>query len=341
MAEVLSQSQIDNLLSSLTSGTRDIQETEQEQPKKIKEYDFRSPKLFTREQLKILYSIYENYARLLSSHITGALQIYSKIEIEEVEEQQYHEFNNALPDSVLVGVLDLAINNNDEEQDLVFMNLSKDIGFCAIDRLLGGSGKPLPVDREFSEIEFGLMEYFLKGLIPLMKNSWFDYIDIRPKLMKIETNSRILQGISADENVVLVVLDIQINETHGKINICIPGLTLDRMLKIINQQTRKSIRRGDASTEEQRKASIVSEITKTNLEMKAILGTCEVLSGDILELEVGDIIRLDKSKKSYVEVKIEDETWFRGEVGIFNRNKAIAITKVLKRESEGNQWPVI
>lgn len=335
MAEILSQSQIDNLLNSLISGTKDMEITEQEQThKKVKEYDFRSPKLFTREQLKVLFSIYENYCRILSSHITGLLQTYCKIEIVEVEEQQYHEFNNALPDSVLVGILDFAINNNEDDEDMVLMDMSKDIGFCAIDRLLGGSGNPLTADREFTEIEYGLMEYLFKGMIPMMRNSWFNYIEIRPKLIKIETNSRILQGISADENVVIVVMNIQINETQGKINICIPGITLDNMLKIIGLQTKKIIRRGDASTEEQRRAAITGEVVKTNLEMRGILGTAQVMSRDLIELEIGDVIKLDTSKKAYVDINIEDETWFKGEIGSFNKKKAIIIKEILKRESE-------
>lgn len=339
MADILSQSEIDSLLNSLISGAKDIEVAEQEQfVKKVKEYDFRSPKLFTREQLKILFSIYENYSRILSSFITGMLQTSCKIELIEVEEQQYHEFNNALPDSVLVGVVDFAINNKEEDEDLILMNVSKDIGFCAIDRMLGGSGKHLPFDREYSDIEYGLLDYFFKGMVPLMRNSWFDYVEISPKLIKIETNSRILQGISADENVVIVVMTIQINETMGKINICIPGITLDNLLKIIGQQTKKTVRRGsDASTEDQRKTAIISEITKSSIEMRGILGTAEVLSRDLIELEVGDVIRLDNLNNALVSINIEDETWFRGEVGTYNKKKAIIIKEVLKRESEADR----
>jgi len=335
MAEILSQSQIDNLLNSLISGAKDIEVAEHEQQKKkIKEYDFRSPKLFTREQLKIVYSIYENYSRILSSYITAILQAYCKIEIIEVEEQQYSEFNNALPDSVLLGLIDFAVSNDPENEDIVLMDVSKDIGFCAIDRLLGGSGKPIDSDREFTEIEHGLLDYIFKGMIPLMKNSWHDYIVINPKLIKIETNSRILQGISADESVVIVVMNIQINETQGKINICIPGVILDAMLKTINSQSKKTARKGDVTNEEQRRTAIIGEIEKSNLEMTGVLGTAEVLSRDLIELEVGDVIKLDKHKDALVDISIEGEVWFRGDIGVLNRKKAIAIREVLKKGSD-------
>ena len=109
MTEILSQSQIDRLLNNLTKGAEELKIPSAGSKKKIKEYDFRSPKHFTREQLKILHSIYENYAKILSSYITGMLQIYSLVEIVEVEEQQYNEFNNALPDSVLMKITDFTI----------------------------------------------------------------------------------------------------------------------------------------------------------------------------------------------------------------------------------------
>ena len=172
MSEILSQSQIDNLLSSLLSGNKESEPQEQIAGKKIKDYDFRSPKLFTREQLKLLYSIYENYARILSSHVTGLLQTYTLVEIVEVEEQQYYEFNNALPDSVLMGIVDFAMQHESQGEDLILMDFGKDIGFCAIDRLLGGVGKPLKEDREYTEIESAILEHVIRGMVHLMKNVW-------------------------------------------------------------------------------------------------------------------------------------------------------------------------
>ncbi len=339
MAEILSQNQIDMLLSSLTGagGAEAAVASESEKGvltgKKVKEYDFRSPKLFTREQLKLLYSIYENYSRIISSNITGLLQTYCLVEIVEVEEQQYYEFNNALPDSVLVGLVDFDVKDDELEENLVMMEMSKDIGFAAIDRFLGGTGTPVEVDREYTEIEISLLEHFYKSSVSLMKNVWADHLDIAPKLLKIETNSRILQGISADENVVLVVMSILINETQGKITLCIPSSTLVTMFKKKDGQ-RKNLRRTDQLTDAQRKAGILSQINKTDLEIKGVLGTVDVLSQDIYELDVGDVIKLNKLGNAPVEILIENMPWFKGKLGVYNKKKAIEITEVYKRGSE-------
>ncbi len=332
MAEILSQSQIDALLRNLT---REASETvlPDVSDKKVKEYDFRSPKHFTREQLKLLFSIYENYARILSSYATGALQAYCLVEIVEVEEQRYYEFNNALPDSVLMGIVDLAVKDTENDEDLVLMDLSKDIGFCVIDRLLGGAGSPLAVDRDYSEIELALLEHFIKGMVNLMKNVWFDQVEMSPQLVKIETNSRILQGINPDENVVIIVMNFLLNETQGKLNICVPAITLDKLFKIKAAQSRKT-RKSDQISEAQRRSDIISEISKSELEITGVLGTANVLLKDLMDLEVGDIIKLDKPVGSMIDLVIEDSTWFRGDIGIFNKKKASIIRETLERGSD-------
>ncbi|KNZ42632.1 flagellar motor switch protein FliM [Acetobacterium bakii] len=337
MAEILSQSQIDSLLSSLTSGKDEVEHQDISTEKKVKDYDFRRPKLFTREQLKLLFSIYENYAKLLSSHTTGILQSHSLIEIVEIEEQQYYEFNNALPDSVLMGLINFEIKDSENEEDLVIMDMSKDIGFCSIERLLGGVGKPLKDDREYTEIEIGILEYFLRGMVNLMKNVWFDYLETAPHLMKIETNSRILQGISADENVVIIVMNITVNETQGKINICIPATTLDMLFKKRISQTKKNVKRGDQEAEEKRRKNIIDEIRKTELEITGVLGEVEVLSQDIFDLEIGDIIKLNKPKNAMVDIVVNDEVWFRGEMGAYKNKRAIVIKEFNETGSEPNR----
>lgn len=333
MSEILSQSQIDSLLSSLTSGMKEMEPPEQNAGKKVKDYDFRSPKLFTREQLKLLYSIYENYARILSSHITGILQTYTLVEIIEVEEQQYYEFNNALPDSVLIGTIDFSLKEDHNEEDLVLMDISKDIGFCCIDRLLGGSGKPLETDREYTEIEIGILEHLMRGMVNLMKNVWVDYLEVAPRMIKVETNARILQGISADENVVIVVMNFMLNETQGKMNICIPATTLETMFRMKNALGKRKERR-DQLLEAQRKKDILSEISQSELEITAILGTIEVMSRDLIDLEVGDIIKLNKPENSMVDLAVGETIWFRGEMGSYNKKRAIAIREPIKRGSD-------
>ncbi|MDR1961482.1 MAG: flagellar motor switch protein FliM, partial [Gracilibacteraceae bacterium] len=152
MAEILSQSQIDELLKSLSSGETPIEEDDTKI--RVKEYDFRSPKRFTREQLKIIDSIYQNFSRRLASYLSGVLRVYCEAEVLQIEEQKYYEYSNALADSVLIGNFNINYPEDDKIEDqLLLMELSKTVSFSIIDRMLGGSGEGYNYMRDYTEIE--------------------------------------------------------------------------------------------------------------------------------------------------------------------------------------------
>ena len=100
----LSQAEIDALLNSLTSGAPAAKEDE---GPKIRKYDFKSPKKFTKEQLRTLDGLYENFSRMLSSFLSGILRQFCEVTVLSIEEQRFFEYNNALPDSALIGKIDL------------------------------------------------------------------------------------------------------------------------------------------------------------------------------------------------------------------------------------------
>ena len=185
MAEVLSQNQIDDLLNSFsTGGEKAIEEiAEQNMEKKLKVYDFRMPKKFTKERLRVLDRIFENYSRLLSSYFTGLLRLYCKVSVVQIEEQRYYEFNNALPEYVMMSISDFGIKDDDVDDTSLITQISNPITFSFLDRLLGGNGKYVDITRDFTEIETSLMSDVLEKLCSLLKESWSTYLDINTSLI--------------------------------------------------------------------------------------------------------------------------------------------------------------
>ena len=99
MAEVLSQSQIDALLNAARSGEMDLAASaEKTTEKKYRKYDFYSPRKFTKDRMKMISGIFENYTRVINSRINGLLHTTCDVTVESVEEQRYYEFSNALSD---------------------------------------------------------------------------------------------------------------------------------------------------------------------------------------------------------------------------------------------------
>lgn len=323
MADVLTQAQIDEMLRSVAEGSEPIV-TKQEEAK-IKEYDFRAPKKFTKEQIKVLESIFENYARLLSSYLTGMLRLYSRVSLVNIEEQRYNEFNNALPDYVMMGMVDLGIKNDEIGETDVIIQVSNAVTYTMIDRLLGGKGEYSDTSRDFTEIEITIMTDIMKSFANLLKEPWLTHIDLEPRLMGIETNSRVVQTIGHEDTVIIVALEVEINDTKSIVSVCIPAINLDEIMsKFISRYT-GSKRKTDERRETERRDSIMFGISTTDLEVKAVLGTINLDLYEVLTLQVNDVIPLNKKISENILVRVGNRDWCDGKLGTYNNKKAIMI----------------
>lgn len=327
--EVLSQSQIDDLLNSLDSGELDLDAADDGLGKKVKEYDFRTPKRFTKEQLKIVNSVYENYSRVLSSYLTSLLRLYVEVECVDIEEQRYSEFNNALPDLVMTGVGEVRFTGSSSENNTLILDISKNIAYAIIERLLGGSGDGLDLNRDFTEIELTLMENLMKGIFPQMSDSWFNYFELDVLFRKLETSSRLMQAIAADETVVIIMLDVTLKDINGNISICVPAACLEDVLKKMDSQHVRNLRRISSAGDKERKELVMHYMKESDLQMRCIIGETEVTLGDVYYLNVGDIIQLGKPIDSLVDLNVGNSCWFRGKMGVQRHQKAIQIKEVL------------
>ena len=327
--EVLSQSQIDDLLNSLTSGGADIDTAQDESGKKVKEYDFRSPKRFTKEQLKVVSSVYENYSRLLSSYLTGMLRLYVNVECAHIEEQRYSEFNNALPDSIVAAIGELRFAGASEENNTLIMDVSRPVAFAIIERLLGGTGDGLDVERDFTEIEISLMENIFKGAFPQMSDSWANYLEVDAIFRKLETNARLMQAISADETVVILMLDISIKDITGTISICVPAVCLEEVIKKIDSQYVRNLKRINSAGDKERRELVMKYLSESELELRCVIGRTQVTLADIMYLSAGDVLQLDKPVDSPVSLNVGQSGWFLGKIGVQRNKKAFQVLEVL------------
>lgn len=332
MADVLSQSQIDALLNSFSSeGAKALDEIEEQvSEKKVKNYDFKMPKKFTKEQLKIIDSIFENYSRVLSSYFTGLMRVYCKVEVLQIEEQLYYEFNNALPDYVMIAMINMGITDDDIPETNCIMELSNPISFTMMDRLMGGSGEYTDVSRDFTEIEVGMMTNVLNKMAYLLKEPWGGYIEINPVLTTIETNSRVVQSISPDDVVIIVMLEMEIKNVKNTISFCIPALNLESIMAKFGDRWARSTKKLDPKRENERRLSLMDAIKDSDLEIDAVLCDTELDLYDVLNLQVGDVIPLNMPIDSNVQVKIGNNLWFDGKLGIRNNKKAVKIDNIYK-----------
>ncbi len=332
MADVLSQSQIDDLLRSFsTDGDKVIEEIEsQKHEKKTKPYDFRMPKKFTKERLRVIDRIFENYARLLSSYFTGMLRLYCKVNVLQIEEQRYNEFSNALPEYVLMTIMDLEAHDEDIDDTVMIMQLSNPIAFTLMDRLLGGNGTYIDINRDFTEIEIGLLRTIVEKMCAMQKESWATFIDLNTSVSSVETNARVIQSIAPDEIIIQIMLEVEIKEVKNTISICIPAMNLEQIMTKFNDKNLRSSKRLDPLKETERKSEILQGIKDSTLNVTAVLCETQVDLQDILHLQVNDIIPLNTNINQNVVLKIGETPWFDGKLGAKNNRKAVRLDNTLK-----------
>ena len=176
MAEVLSQSQIDALLNAARNGEMDLAaKAESSSEKKYRKYDFYSPRKFTKDRLKMLSGVFENYTRIINSRINGLLHTTCEIEVESVEEQRYYEFSNALLEGDVLALADVALEGQVQPDETpVLFHFSTTLMLSMMDRLMGGEGDgsdAVPSGYTFTTVELKLYENIVKDFISVMGRS--------------------------------------------------------------------------------------------------------------------------------------------------------------------------
>ena len=327
MSDVLSQNEIDNLLKALSSGEVDVDEMKKANEVQVKEYDFARPSKFSKEHLRTLEIIYDNYGRLLSTNLPIYLRKNIQVEVMNSEAVTYMEFSNALSNPVLLGIIDFEpLKGN------IIMEMATKLGYAIIDRMLGGEGEPLEKTREFSEIELLIIERVMTSCVELMREPWENVLDVNPRLERIETNPQFAQIISPSEMIAIVTINIKIGEVEGLINLCLPYITLEPVMDRLN--TKFWYSNMQDKTEEAYTGDIEGLISKALVPVTAILGSSSISVSDFASIQPGDIIRLDRKVDDELDVYVGDIKKFTALPGSSGKNYAVRVTSVIREEQE-------
>ena len=331
MAEVLSQSQIDALLNSMRSG--DEGKAEEKQPeKKYRKYDFTTPRKFTKDRIKMLNGIFENYTRVISSRLNAQLRTNCEITVESIEEQKFYEFNNALMEGDVLALVDVTIQSREtggqdiQAEDPVMVYLSTSTALSMMDRMMGSEDeteRDVPMGYAYTDLELQLYEHLLRDIVGLMGSSWENYVPISFEYNRTQVNPTLVQLLNLDETVVLVDMKLTFGGGEGRMSVVLPG---DVLMSVFGEVNRESM--GKKITSEDNSEEIFDRLRDSSLEIIAELGETRLSLSDIYHLNVGDVVDLGRSKDSPVFLEIGGYQWFTGRMGTHKKNMAIKIDEV-------------
>lgn len=325
MGEVLSQNEIDSLLQALSSGELDMDEVKDSSDKQVKNYDFNRPAKFSKEHLRTLEIIFEHYGRLLSTNLPVYLRKNIQVTVASSETVTFSEFSNSLANPVILGIVNFQpLSGN------IIIELGSSLGYAMIDRMLGGQGQPLAKSRDFSQIEMTIVEKIMVVCVQLLREPWKNVLDINPYLDRIETNTQFAQIISPTDMIAMVTLNLKIGDVEGFMNICLPYFTLESIMDRLN--TKFWYANMQEKADENFEDHIETLIRRVDIPIKAILGKSNVAVNDFLNLQVGDVIRLDSRVDSELSVYVGNIKKFTALPGSQEDHYAVRVTSVIREE---------
>ena len=325
MADVLSQSEIDSLLSALNNGDFDPTENEEVEERQIKDYNFARPSKFSKDHLRTLVFIFEHYARLLSTSLPVYLRKNVQVEVMHAEAATFQEFSNSLSNPVLIGVVNFA-----PLEGTIVIEMASGLGYTIVDRMLGGSGTPLEKAREFTEIELSIIERVMSVCTNLLVEPWINVQELNPTLERIETNSQFAQFVSPNEMTSVVTMDIKIGDVQGLMNICIPYTVVEPVIDKIN--TKYWYSTADVKSNEAYREMIEETLGRAQIPVRAIMGRRAISVNDFIHLQVGDIIKVDTKLEDDLDVYVGNIKKFSALPGAHNDAYAVKIKSVYREE---------
>lgn len=325
MGDVLSQSEIDNLLAALSSGELDADEMKDTGEKQVKNYDFARPSKFSKEHLRTLEIIFEHFGRLLSTNLPAYLRKNVQVEVMNSEAITYSEFSNALSNPVILGVVSFTpLEGN------IIIELADNLGYTIVDRMLGGGGAPLEKSRDFTEVELIIIERIMNVCANLLIEPWESVVSIEPRLERIETNSQFAQIISPSEMTSIITMSIKIGNVEGLMNVCIPYDTVEKVIDRLNTKywySTMKVKDGDVFQEAVEKA-----ISTVKIPVRAVLGKSAISVNDFVNLQIGDIIRLNTKVEDELNVYVGNIEKFTALPGASSDQYAVRVTSIIREE---------
>ncbi|MCA1009243.1 flagellar motor switch protein FliM [Halobacillus halophilus] len=330
--EVLSQNEIDSLLSALSTGEMDAEELKnEEKERKVRSYDFKRALRFSKDQIRSLSRIHENFSRLLTTYFSAHLRTYVNIEVASVDQLPYEEFIRSIPTMTILNIFSVS-----PLEGRILLEINPNVAYAMMDRVLGGRGSSASKVDNLTEIETTIMSHLFEKALDNYQEAWGSIVEIDPILEEFEVNPQFLQMVSPNETVVVVSLNTTIGESSGMINICIPHVVLEPIIpKLSVHYWMQKQQPKDRDPEEYE--ALTSTIKGTEVDIRALLGESNISIQEFLGLKENDVIRLSQQIDKPMTLKVDNEQKFYVQPGTIKNQLAVQVLEDYRGEAERNE----
>ncbi|MFX3632924.1 MAG: flagellar motor switch protein FliM [Candidatus Pristimantibacillus sp.] len=328
MVDVLSQNEIDALLAALSSGEMDADDLKKEEvTKKVRVYDFKRAVRFSKDHIRSLTRIHENFARYLTTYFSAQLRTFVQINVVQVEQLPYDEFIRSIPKMTILNIFEA-----EPLEGRMVLEVHPNVAYAMLDRLLGGQGTAPSKINNMTEIETIVMERIFSRTFESLQEAWKTIIDISPRMEALETNPQFMQIVSPNETIALISLSTKIGDTTGMINLCIPHVVIEPIMPRLSAHHWFVSQKKERIPEEVE--MLEQRVNKAKLPIVAELGESSITIQEFLGLSVGDVISLNNPTDAGLRIKVGEKLKFIGSPGSVKDRIAVQVDQIVNEGAE-------
>jgi flagellar motor switch protein FliM len=323
--QILTQEEIDALLSAMDSGEVDLEE-EAKSEAEVVAYNLTSQNIMLRDQFYALEEVYDKFATLFEAHLSSLLQRSMDVEFVSTEIVKYQECISAFssPTSFTVFTMNPLIGS-------AMLAIEPRLVYSLIDCMFGGDGKPTERMREFTIIEQRMIRKFATEVLTNLQQAWKTIDPIKMAIKRAEIKPEFVHLASPSDLMVVIVFAVKGQGFSGNLHVCIPYL----MLEPIKDKLSSKYLRGK-NQEHTWSEQLEMLLQDTPVTLIAELGVTTRSVKDLLNLQVNDILQLNTGPEDHITLNVDHVPKYLGFPGIIKGNRAVEIAALLQKNGGEN-----
>jgi flagellar motor switch protein FliM len=323
--QILTQEEIDALLSAMDSGEVDLEE-EAKSEAEVVSYNLTSQNIMMRDQFYALEEVYDKFATLFEAHISSLHQRSLEVEFVSTETVKYQDCISAFssPTSFTIFSMTPLIG-------AAMLAIEPRLAYSLIDCMFGGEGKPTERMREFTLIEQRMIRKFTLDVLADLQQAWKAIDPIHIEIKRAEFKPDFVHLASPNDLIVVIVFAVKGREFSGNLHMCIPYLMLEPIKdKLSSKYLRNKNQEHNWSEQLQRL------LKDTPVNVIAELGVTRRSVKELLDLQVDDILQLNTGPEDLITLTVDHVPKYLGFPGIIKGNRAVEIAALLQKDGGEN-----
>ncbi len=321
--QILTQEEVDSLLRGISGGEIETETDIEENESGIVSYDLTSQDRIIRGRMPTLEIINDRFARFLRNVFTSSLRRIVDVTSLSIDMIKFGDFLKTLPVPTSIHLFQM-----EPLRGVSLLVIEAPLIFSIIDIFFGGSGSShYKVEgRDFSPIEMGIIHRMVNMIFGELEKSWTPVFGIHTKLVRSEINPQFVTIMPMTDVVIISKFSVEMEFASGNLMLCFPYTMIQPIKEKLTASFQSEQMEQDTGwIREFRKAMLQAEVDLT-----VRLGGTDLKAKDLINLKIGDVLRLNRYASEPIDILVEGVKKFMGVPGVFKGNKAVRIVSKVR-----------